>query len=591
MPSKRDLLEKSRQRQAKKADVKPRDRSVICASDGSRTVGSVWADEDAKVVYHQRFGSGGIGRAKCTTIANPELGLGVEVSKIDDRLAEWEVVGDDPFLRRSATDARNYGVTSPQDLLPGGRLMLWVDSRQLTPLATYDTAETLLVNVVSGDYPYNGTRKTFAGSTGQDLTSRVPGAGLTRLVGLYLDSANSLGFVNGATTTIGFTPAEPTWPAGAFRLSVIQLDNGQTSLSFADDIFDRRMIWSDEQGGAAGGWPFTHVLTVSSTNADADYTTLALAIAGASAGDVILLDSETYSLTATVTANKALTIIGSPGGTIITNSITNAPAFDVTADNVSFVMLTLRHTGAGTQSGVIASDNAGLVLDNCLVEKTSGAATTAYALWMFGGSATLKNGTRLTCTSGTDKYGLLQNTAAATITIEGGRIEGTTQDISGNQAGSTLNSNGAILANGLLSFSGTVNGEFLDGAGDVGFGGIPGAGYKVDINGAMGVKQIVHSRYTLADDTATSIAAIPIGNRFIFGIVVNSGAYFWGVCTFNGITAFSSSGFSVVAGGGTLAGTSGPDGTMNARDDNGVLYIENRSGGSATFGVVYICSD
>lgn len=249
MPSKRDLLQTSRQTQAKKADVKPRYRSVICAADGSRTVGSQWADEDAKVVWHQLFGSGGIGRAKCVTIANPELGLGVEVSKIDDRLAEWEVVSDDPFLRRSATDARNYGVTSPQDLLPGGRLMLWVDSRQITPLSTYDTAETLQVNVVSGDYPYLGTRKTFAGSTNQDLTSRVPGAGLTRLVGLYLDSANSLQFVDGGTVAIGLNPPEPTWPTGAFRLSVVRLDNAQTSLVFEDDIFDRRMIWSDEQGG------------------------------------------------------------------------------------------------------------------------------------------------------------------------------------------------------------------------------------------------------------------------------------------------------------------------------------------------------
>lgn len=467
MPSKRDLLEKSRQNQAKKADVKPRYRSVICAADGSRSTGSQWADEDAKVVWHQLFGSGGIGRARCTAIANPELGLGVEVSKIDDRLAEWEVVGDDPFLRRSATDSRNYGVTSPQDLQPGGRLMLWVDSRQLTPLATYDTAGTLEVNVVSGDYPYLGTRKTFTGAVNQDLTSRVPGAGLTRYVGLYLDSANALQFVNGATTTIGLAPAEPTWPAGAFRLSVVQLDNAQASLSFADDIFDRRMIWSDEQGGAIGGWPLAKVLTVSATNPDADYTNIADAIAAASTGDVILIDAGTYTITVALALNKAITLLGiDPVNTIIACATNSVNIIDISVAGASVRNLTLSHTGAGTAPKAITVSVNSVVLEDLFINMT-GAPSSNWGIYQTGGNTTALKiiNCFVAATGGSGGYAYANENANAKAEIYGGSFNGSLYDIYGDQAGSTVIIITPILVNNLISVSGTARGQYFDATG------------------------------------------------------------------------------------------------------------------------------
>lgn len=251
----RDLLLRNRQRQAQKADVKPRYRAVLCAANGSRDAGSVWANENAKLVYFQFFGSGGVGVARCEKIV-PELGLGVYVGKTDDNLA-WQVLEDDPLLRRNSTDNRNYQTVAARDLKPGGRLFLWVDSRQIDPLATYPTPTTLNVNVAGGDYPYSGTRKTFAGQLDLDLSASVPGASLHRYVGLYLDSSNTLQTVDGATTATANDPPEPTWPAGAFRLSVVRLRNGQTEIIFTlkndstNDILDRRMMWSDEQGSAS----------------------------------------------------------------------------------------------------------------------------------------------------------------------------------------------------------------------------------------------------------------------------------------------------------------------------------------------------
>lgn len=253
MPNPRDVKLRQQQRAAKKADAKPRYRAVLCAADGSRTTGSVWADENSKRVWFQFFGSGGVGRARCEKIV-PQLGLGVYVGKTDDGL-EWQVLEDDPFLRQTATDARNYQATAPADLQPGGRLFTWIYSKAITPLATYPSATGLTVNVVAGDYPYLGTRKTFAGQNSIDLSASQPSSGNHRYVGLYLDAANTLQTVNGTAVAVAADPVEPTWPAGAFRLSVVRIANPQTSIVFghddstANDILDKRMPWSDEQAG------------------------------------------------------------------------------------------------------------------------------------------------------------------------------------------------------------------------------------------------------------------------------------------------------------------------------------------------------
>lgn len=452
----RDIKLRLSQQLNKKANEKPKFRSVICAADGSRTTGDMWADENNKIVWHQLFGSGGIGRAKCTIIT-PELGLGVEVSQIDSRLAEWEVVGPDPFLRRTATDNRNYQTIAPTDLQPGGRLMLWVDSRQIEPLATWDTAGTLQVNVTAGDYPYLGTRKSFVGQNGIDLAASVPGGGLTRYVGLYLDASNALQTVNGATTTIGLTPAEPSWPAGAFRLSVVQLDNGQTSIDFANDILDRRLAWSDEQATAGGGgWPFDNVKTVSATDANADYTTIALAIAGASASDVILLDAETYTVTATITVNKAVTIIGHPGGTIVTTSTNSLAVFTITTAGAQLRNMTITNSGAGTSpSGVLWNVN-DVVLENLTVTKT-GNPTINRGLWQYGGTGAKIINCDVTVSGASITNAAYYNDiATASAEIRGGKFSGTQYDIYSAEAGSTLVVNGVSLGSNIVSHAGTI---------------------------------------------------------------------------------------------------------------------------------------
>jgi hypothetical protein len=240
----------------------------------------------------------------------PELGLGVYVGKTDDNLA-WQVLEDDPLLRRNSTDNRNYQSVAARDLKPGGRLFLWVDSRQIDPLATYPTPNTLNVNVAPGDYPYDGTRTTFPGALDYDLSASVPGAGLHRYVGLYLDSANTLQTVDGATTSTANTPTEPTWPDGAFRLAVVRLRNAQTQIIFTlkndstNDIFDRRMLWSDENSGGTGSGSST--LTIKNTSG-----------ATANDGDVGYIN-EAGEYKTTTTANAHL-----PWCAVVTGGANNA---------------------------------------------------------------------------------------------------------------------------------------------------------------------------------------------------------------------------------------------------------------------------
>lgn len=91
-----------------------------------------------------------------------------------------------------------------------------------------------------------------------------------------------------------------------------------------------------------------------------------------------------------------------------------------------------------------------------------------------------------------------------------------------------------------------------------------------------------------ADDTAKSFS---IANRSFIFITNNGEAYFSGHLPYNNtINTFRNSGaFSVVAGGGTLTGTTGPDGTINLRMGTGTFYIENRLGGTSIVGITTIC--
>jgi len=95
---------------------------------------------------------------------------------------------------------------------------------------------------------------------------------------------------------------------------------------------------------AGGGWPYNNILTVDSTDPDADYPTVTLAIAGAAIGDTIRLNSEPFG--EQVTLNKAgITLEGSGfHDTKITSS--SSPTILVSATGTALVNLWAELTGS-----------------------------------------------------------------------------------------------------------------------------------------------------------------------------------------------------------------------------------------------------
>lgn len=218
---------------------------------------------------------------------------------------------------------------------------------------------------------------------------------------------------------------------------------------------------------AQGGNPFDHILFVSSTNPNADHATIALAIAAASAGDIILLDAETWAGGAfEVNVSKAVTLMGlDPVNTILTATATETVR--VTATGVSLRNLTIANTGTSTNSNCISDNFSGsnnLLIDNCILNKISGAATNSRGIRNTGGTGWEIRNCRITVTAGiTIKYGYGADTAASSAKITNSSIEGSTDDINLNHAGASVELVDPILENNILTLTaGTATGQYRD---------------------------------------------------------------------------------------------------------------------------------
>lgn len=398
MPTLRDVQLRQRARFAQKQDALPYIRAVITDSVGNQSgSGSIWYNRDERRVWYMALGSNQPAICRCVRI-EPSIGLGVIIGNIPGT-PEKEVLSDDPFLRASNITGTSYVSPGPGDFEPGGRLQLWVYPKIIVPLATYP-AGGMLVNTVAGDYPYNGARVTFPGATGTDLTASIPGTpGEHRLVGLYLDAANTLQTVDGTAVSTALVPPEPTWPDGAFRLCVILLTNGDTTISF-DNLTDRRMVWWDIASSSPSAWPRPDKVNIGTT----EYDTLALAIAAAASGDLIKVGEGTFI--GEVTIPDGVDLIGS--GVDITFIVDNgsSPANTLTfAGNNSAANFTIRN-----DTDVAGQINAGTNVFENIKEAAGG-------LNISGGTNTFKN-----C----HIDGFSPDNAAATCNVYSGFINSTT---------------------------------------------------------------------------------------------------------------------------------------------------------------------
>lgn len=185
-----------------------------------------------------------------------------------------------------------------------------------------------------------------------------------------------------------------------------------------------RLTGQINKGAGSAGWPFT-IITVSTTDPDADYSTIAAANTAASAGDIILLDAETWG-NAIIT--KAVTLMGlDPVNTILTT--TGTKTINVGANGVTLRNLTAANTGTSAHS-CIESVNDNLTIQNCIVNKVSGSGSgESRGIYNSGGDNWIIDNCRVTVTDGATKYGYHADSAASSAKIIGGSFDGSTDDI------------------------------------------------------------------------------------------------------------------------------------------------------------------
>lgn len=452
MTSFRDIVQKRQAREYVKQDKLPFKRAVLVNQYGEQTssnpMDDVWALTSERRIWYMTDGAVQPAQCLCRKVSDPYVGLGVIIGYADNS-NQIEVLSDDFFLTQTG-DPTGWASTSPRDFEPGGIKQMWVYTKVITPIMTYPVAG-LFVNVTTGDYIYAGVRVTFPGYLNFPLT--VPGTpGEHYLAGLYLDSANTLQVVYGTSVSTAIDAPEPTWPAGAFRLSAILLENGQTTIDFDTDVFDRRLPWSDENSGG-GAWPLPGKLKIGAI----DYTTLALAAAAVASGELIKVGEGAFSVSTTlVLDNFSLDLLGS--GLDITNI--------TTTDSGGMALF-----GEGTirDLSVVSAQNDGIALQLA----TIGACVVYDCRFTIAGTGTIKgldiynSGSEITdcfisATGATNNYAVYVETGAGTTTIYGGEIVG---DIF-IDAGSTLRLEGVKWA-GTKSGTGTLIGWWDDGNGQI----------------------------------------------------------------------------------------------------------------------------
>lgn len=402
----RDVKAKSEKRFDLKQDKRNQFRAVITDNLGNQSgAGSIWYDQPARRVWAMPVGGTQPSIFLCVRLT-PVIGLGVIVGYADPLSRTLEVLRTDyEFLGPSNTTGTAYESPSNEDFLPGGRLQLWLDPRLMQPLATYPDATGLTVNVVSGDYLYAGERVSFAGQTGIALTQN-PNPGEHYLAGLYLDAANALNVTYGASVVIATTAPQPTWPAGAFQLSTVQIDDTQTLISMALDVSNRRILWTDEDSFSGGGaWPAPNTLKIGTT----EYATLALAIAAAVSGDTIYagvgtFTSDNLTLPASVNlwgADRYRTIFTSSAASTTLTLSANCKIGNITITNT-------RSIAAVTQAIAIASS--GVTLTRVIADVNNATSVGNGCEMTSGGNATLYD-----CEMTADGQAFLITSATANI--------------------------------------------------------------------------------------------------------------------------------------------------------------------------------
>ena len=174
-----------------------------------------------------------------TTREHPHL---VQVLGVDwSALPEW---GGVAMLPLHGPD-HEFGAPDP----------VFVQKRAIVPMrASAQSIPDMTLYVAADFYPWDDGFNYWPGGTTEDLTGRVPGAGLARFVTIYVDGAtNALGYVNGDTKSVAFPlgiDMIPEPPQGSVPICAVRLYNGMSVIT-EDDIYDLRILIAPMGGSLA----------------------------------------------------------------------------------------------------------------------------------------------------------------------------------------------------------------------------------------------------------------------------------------------------------------------------------------------------
>jgi hypothetical protein len=209
---------------------------------------------------------------------------------------------------------------------------------------------------------------------------------------MFCGKAMTSADAQGTEIQIRFRPAINK-ARGITDRSIIQEIVGTTGVTRLDThaTATRNIWWPDASGtpfvtGASSGGT---IITVGATGCD--YTTLALALAAASAGDWLWLMDNSYSVTGTIDINKKLRITGMAGGAtttypdnkvLFTSSVGNAtgPTMTITGVGVILENLEIANTAnAAAADCALTVTSVGVELINCHINAGTRSALIATA--------------------------------------------------------------------------------------------------------------------------------------------------------------------------------------------------------------------
>jgi hypothetical protein len=270
-----------------------------------------------------------------------------------------------------------------------------------------------------------------------------------------------------------FAPETIQAPPAGYPASTTDTDttNFNRNLSAADDTVQKALDTLDDL--VAGGWPDAGKAMINSV----EYADIPTAVTAVAAGDIIKAGQGTHAGQVSIQNKSNLTLRGLANKqTVLSYDQDGANVVWIyNSTDIALVDLKIVNTGAGInayglQLTQLATDSNGLVLRNLIVEKTTGAPTTAAGVVIQGGTVggTLFESGKVTVTSGTNKYAVLVSSVGAKVVI-GPDVElnGATADIRVDHADAVVELRGCkLLGGGISVAAGTVRGWYINSNGD-----------------------------------------------------------------------------------------------------------------------------